>query len=117
MTYDYETIKAMGKDERDVLYKELTAVLDRYDVSSDEWDTAYDTYCLLTNIMDEEYRQENMASFRAYEAKMHEPDFDWGFYSDWHKDMFGYRPHYDRIPANEEEREAMFHKFHAERGF
>ena len=115
----YEDIKAMNDEERRALRKMLDKALDgaMYEDPNGVWDVAYPTYETLNYIEDEEYRERNMDAFRAYEAKMGEPDFDFGFYSDWHKDMFGYRPHYRVIPATEEEREALFHKFHAERGF
>lgn len=111
----YEEIKAMSKEEREDLYKKCTAILDG--PSSDIWSAVYHgAYSMLTEIEDEEFREENMAEFKAYEAKMGQPDFDWGFYSDWHKDMFGYRPHYEVIPQTEEAREQLFHAFHAARG-
>lgn len=118
-TYDHDTIKAMGADERRALRKKLQDMLDycMYEDPNNLWDVVYASYLILSQIEDEEYREANMADFRAYEAKMYEPDFDWSFYSDWHKDMFGYRPHYRVIPSTEEEREALFTKFHAERGF
>ena len=48
----------------------------------------------------ERYRVENEPKIREYFAKHFEgktwdeidPD-NWSFYSDWHKDVFGYRPH------------------------
>ena len=109
-----EDIKAMSKEERRTLRDSLNAILNTYP-EKEEWDATYRVYEELNYIEDEEYREENMADFRAYELKMNEPDFDWGWYSDWHKDMFGYRPHYRVIPQTEEEREALFHKFHTER--
>lgn len=49
---------------------------------------------------DERYRRENEPKIRAYFAEHIEgktwaeiePE-RWEFYSDWHKDVFGYRPH------------------------
>ena len=49
---------------------------------------------------DRKYREENEPKIREYFAKYIEgrtwaeidPE-DWQFYSDWHKDVFGYRPH------------------------
>ena len=84
-----DEIIAMSKDERYALLKKCEEVLNRQDM--DDWDEAYACYSEITAIMDREYREENMAEFKAYEAKMGQPDFDWDFYSDWHKDMFGYR--------------------------
>ena len=84
-------IKAMNKEERRALRNALDAILDPQPCG-EEWEDAYSVYECLNYIEDEEYREENMDAFRAYEAKMGEPDFDWSFYSDWHKDMFGFRP-------------------------
>lgn len=109
-----EEIKAMDKDARRALRNALNAILNEQPCG-EEWDATYSVYEELNYIEDEEYREENMGAFRAYELKMNEPDFDWSWYSDWHKDMFGYRPHYRVIPQTEEEREALFHKFHTER--
>ena len=48
----------------------------------------------------EKYRRENEPKIREYFAKYIEgrtfnniDPQDWDFYSDWHKDVFGYRPH------------------------
>lgn len=48
---------------------------------------------------DERYRKENEPKIREFFAKHIEgktwPEIDpetWSFYSDWHKDVFGYRP-------------------------
>ena len=38
------------------------------------------------------YYYDHIEAFREFESHKDEPDFDWDFYSDWHKDMFGYRP-------------------------
>ena len=111
MTITANEIKAMNKNERRELRNALNAKLMR----NEDWDETYAVYELLTAIEDDEFRAENWEDFRAYELKMNEPDFDWGMYSDWHKDMFGYRPHYKVIPATEDERVALFNKFHAER--
>ena len=86
-----DDIRAMTQDERDALYNALCAILDPQPCG-EEWDDAYYVYCTLTNVWDEEYFEENIDAFKAYEARMGEPDFDWGFYSDWHKDMYGFRP-------------------------
>ena len=57
---------------------------------------------MVYNYVDEErrYREENEPKIREYFAKHFEgktwdeidPE-NWSFYSDWHKDVFGYRPH------------------------
>ena len=40
------------------------------------------------------YRDYAEADFREYASHKNEPDFDWDFYSDWHKDLYGFRPHH-----------------------
>ena len=42
---------------------------------------------------DRKYYYDNIDAFREYQSHMGEPNFDWDFYSDWHKDMYGFRPH------------------------
>lgn len=77
--------------------RELTAILDGY--AEGDWNKAYSEYCELTAILDERYRAENQASFDAFYEKhikgkaWEEIDPEaWSFYSDWHKDMYGFRP-------------------------
>lgn len=63
------------------------------------WDAVYEEYCTLSAVLNERYREENQPAFDAFYAK-HIKDktweeihpADWDFYSDWHKDMFGFRP-------------------------
>jgi hypothetical protein len=64
-----------------------------------DWDKNYDEYCLLNAILDDRYRKENMEAFEKfffehiYAKEWSEIDADiLDSYSDWHKDMFGYRP-------------------------
>ena len=115
----YDDIKAMSKDERRALRKEAEEVMDAwyYEDKANKalYESASACYWTINAVDDDEYREENMAEFKAYEAKMGEPDFDWDFYSDWHKDMFGYRPHFEVIPQTEEAREQLFHAFHEAR--
>ena len=40
------------------------------------------------------YRDYTEADFLEYASHKNEPDFDWDFYSDWHKDLYGFRPHH-----------------------
>lgn len=115
MMMSYEELAKMSKEQRTALREKCEAILN-LQVMGEEWDVAYACYDKIWAIEDEIYREENMDAFKAYEARMNEEDFDWGYYSDWHKDMFGYRPHYKRIPIDEADREYMFHKFHQERG-
>lgn len=49
-------------------------------------------YWAISNLEDTLYSDYAMEDFLEYKSHMGEPDFDWGFYSDWHKDIFGFRP-------------------------
>lgn len=64
-----------------------------------DWDKVYGEYFRLVAIQNERYRESNQKDFDAFYEKnikgkkWDEIDDDtWSFYSDWHKDMFGYRP-------------------------
>ena len=116
--YTEEEIRSMSKAERNDLYNVLSNKLDEVAYSDDrsEWDETYEQYNLLNSIEDEIYREENYEKFREYEKKMGEPDFDWDYYSDWHKDMYGYRPHKQIIPKDDAERRAICEQWHRERG-
>lgn len=77
--------------------RELSEVLDG--IIDDNWDTAYNEYCMLTAILDERYREETQEAFNAFyteyiEGKSWEEisSEEWSYYSDWHKDMYGFRP-------------------------
>ena len=69
------------------------------DCTMEAWERAYKERSKICFILDERYREENQASFDAFYAEHIEgksweeidPN-DWGFYSDWHKDMYGFRP-------------------------
>lgn len=62
-------------------------------------------YWMVSGEQDERYRiaeeprireffNSNFAGKTWEEIKSNEESYDnWGFYSDWHKDVFGYRPH------------------------
>lgn len=107
--------KALDKQSRRRASDDIRNLMD-IDPTSDMWSTYYEIYCWYTAVDDDEYREANMAEFKAYEARMNEPDFDWDYYSDWHKDMFGYRPHFRAIPVDENARQRMCECWHAERG-
>lgn len=89
--------RAMSNDAIAKRIRELSDILD-YGYG-DKWDEAYAEYCDLRAVQDERYREENQSKFDAF-YKKHiegkqwediEPDV-WDFYSDWHKDMYGFRP-------------------------
>lgn len=52
-----------------------------------------EAFWTLSRYFDEKYYFDNIDAFNEYRSHMDEPDFDWDFYSDWHKDMYGFRPH------------------------
>ena len=77
---------------------ELTTLLES-PIDPEPWHEYLHEYSTLTSILDERYREENQASFNAfYERHIKGKTWeeidqkDWDFYSDWHKDMYGYRP-------------------------
>ena len=79
--------------------RELSKMLDTLSPSDDRWDMYYTEYCRINAILDERYREESQADFDAFYEKYIkgkkweeiDPE-DWQTYSDWHKDMYGYRP-------------------------
>ena len=87
----------MSNEEIKIRMDELSKILDNS--LHEDWDKAYNEYFSLKEILDERYREENQMAFDAFYTKhiegkkWEEIDADdWDFYSDWHKDMFGYRP-------------------------
>ena len=78
---------------------ELSKKLDTIWCGSPEWDTTYDEYCKINAELDRRYKEENIEKFEQffykhiYGKKWSEIDSEiLDSYSDWHKDMFGYRP-------------------------
>jgi hypothetical protein len=77
---------------------ELTALLES-PIDPESWHEYHREYCELTAIQNERYRERNQEAFDAFYEKhikgksWEEIDQEaWDFYSDWHKDMYGYRP-------------------------
>lgn len=56
-------------------------------------DALYTADRIISHLEDDLYREYAMDDFLEYQSHMDEPDFDWDFYSDWHKDIYGFRPH------------------------
>lgn len=91
--YDTMTFEEINKRIR-----ELSDILNG-DCTTKAWDEAYKEYFNLNYILDERYREENQDAFNAFYAEHIEgktwdeidPE-DWQYYSDWHKDMYGFRP-------------------------
>ena len=80
--------------------RELSNILDTVPPCEDAWDAAYSEYKKLSAVLDERYREEHQAEFDAFYEKHIKgkkwEDIDpdaWDCYSDWHKDMYGFRPH------------------------
>ena len=87
----------MSDSEIKARINELTPILEGY--TDGNWSEAYNEYSKLNAVLDERYREKNQADFYAYykehiEGRTWEEidDEHWSFYSDWHKDMYGYRP-------------------------
>lgn len=90
-------VKEMSKQELNARVDELSKILDMG--ISDKWDDAYTEYMTINDELDRRYREENQAAFNAYYNKyIKGKTFEeigpetFSFYSDWHKDMYGYRP-------------------------
>ena len=89
---------AMTNEQLNQRIRELSYVLDG-DCTTDAWDKAYSEYNILSELLNERYRESNQDAFNSfYEAHIKgktweeiDPE-DWQFYSDWHKDMYGFRP-------------------------
>lgn len=54
-------------------------------------DKLCDNLANYTNLVYDNER-EKLDCKKYYDEHHNDPDFDWGYYSDWHKDLFGYRP-------------------------
>lgn len=89
----------MTNDEIRSEMRRLGDMLELMNPCDNDWDVTYKKYFFLSSIMDERYREENQEQFDAFYEKNIKgknwneiDDETWSFYSDWHKDMFGYRP-------------------------
>ena len=87
----------MTKQERMARIRELSDLL--WTVEGEEYDKLYAEYCELNAQERREYREANEAKIREYfEKHIKGKSFadinceQWQFYSDWHKDVFGFRP-------------------------
>lgn len=91
--------EAMTYEEINQRIRELSNILDTVAPCESAWNEAYTEYKRLTAELDERYRKDNQEQFDAFynkyiKGKRREEidDEDWSFYSDWHKDMYGFRP-------------------------
>lgn len=94
----FEAIRAMSNEEINQRIRELTNILDMQ-MMDNTWNEAYREYGRLNAVLDERWREECQADFDAfYEEHIKGKSWeeinpeDWSFYSDWHKDMYGFRP-------------------------
>lgn len=94
----YEEMTAMTNAEISARISELDCVL-MGDCTSEAWEKAYKERFQITDILNERYREENQTAFDAFYDKhikgrsWEEIDPEaWQCYSDWHKDMYGFRP-------------------------
>ena len=97
----YDEIRAMDKDARRELETALGAILEAQ-VCGIQWELAYAVYQNLTEIIDAEYYAENAKAFHAWcdehitgKSREEIDSETWAYYSDWHKDMYGHRPHWN----------------------
>lgn len=95
----YEAMTAMTTAEIKKRMDNLTILLESL-IDPEPWHEYYEEYSDLSYILDERYREENQTAFDAFYKKhikgksWEEIDPEaWDFYSDWHKDMYGFRPH------------------------
>lgn len=95
---NFETIRAMTTTDIRNHMRELSTILEG-DPMSEDWDAAYGEYNKCEAVLNERYIEENQEKFDAYYEKNIKgkrwEDIDpesWQFYSDWHKDMYGFRP-------------------------
>lgn len=94
----FEEIRAMSSADINKRLRELSDILES-GCDSDTWSDAYIEYNDCATILDERYREENQSAFDAfYEKHIKGRSWDeidpeaWQCYSDWHKDMYGFRP-------------------------
>lgn len=72
------------------LFSALSKKMDNMVATKQEESLYWEISCFY----DQEFYNRTIDDFREYCTHKDEPDFDWSFYSDWHKDLFGFRPHY-----------------------
>lgn len=89
--------------EQKARMEELSNILKYASCGTEEWKKAYDEYFELSAIEQEEYRERALPEITKYFEEhikgksWEEIDQDcWGWYSDWHKDVFGFRPRQTR---------------------
>ena len=76
-------VQEMSEEEINEIYNYISDKLHNCEIESDEWTEWYGWISFI-----DEVRLAN------YAKKIDSPEFDWDFYSDWHKDVYGIRPRY-----------------------
>lgn len=79
---------AMSDDALKAIQSRIASKMNAETASDDE----AELYWSIEYYWDNKYYEDNIDAFDEYRSHMGEPDFDWDFYSDWHKDMYGFRP-------------------------
>ena len=79
---------AMSDDALRAIQSRVASKMNADTATEDE----IDLYWGIEYYWDNKYYEDNIDAFNEYRSHMGEPDFDWDFYSDWHKDMYGFRP-------------------------
>lgn len=95
---NYNEYNKLSNEEINKRIRHLTTLLES-PIDPESWQEYYKEYSTLTAIMNERYKEENQDSFDAF-YKEHIEGKKWeeidpdvlDFYSDWHKDMYGFRP-------------------------
>lgn len=96
-----EMIKSLDDDKLNALETALGNALEVIQCLDDNtWRRAYARYNAVYNEVHERYVEENIGEFREYQKRYLErvalgiatPE-EGDFYSDWHKDIYGVRPH------------------------
>lgn len=84
-----EDFIAMGDEKLNAFYQSL---MHKVDMQTSN-DLEESLFWEIGHYYDHKYYEDNIDAFLEYKSHMGEPNFDWDFYSDWHKDMYGFRPH------------------------
>lgn len=79
---------SMADDDISVIEEQIGRKMDAMTATDAEKGVYWD----IQHYWHEKYYYDNIDAFHEYQSHMGEPDFDWGFYSDWHKEMYGFRP-------------------------
>ena len=79
---------AMTTEAVEAIQKRIERKMDAHTATREEEGVYWD----IQRYWDEKYYFDNIDAFNEYRSHMDEPDFNWDFYSDWHKDMYGFRP-------------------------